>query len=142
MASPDNTVPVNRPVVSLVTPTKNRLQLLRAAMASVAAQTFTDWEHVIVDDGSDDGTGEAISALAASDPRIRYLPRTVQARGANVCRNIGIRESRGEFVIMLDSDDLLRPDCLERRVQTMRDNKSLGFAVFRAGVFMQKPGDL
>ena len=43
--------------VSIVTPTKNRLSLLRGSMASVAAQTFTDWEHVIVDDGSDDGTG-------------------------------------------------------------------------------------
>ena len=127
--------------VSIVTPTKNRLPLLRGSMASVAAQSFTDWEHVIVDDGSDDGTGAEISAMAARDPRIRYIPRTVAQGGANVCRNIAIRESRGEFVIMLDSDDLLRPDCLERRVRIMRENTALDMAVFRAGVFAKQVGD-
>lgn len=127
--------------VSIVTPTKNRLPLLRGSMASVAAQTFTDWEHVIVDDGSDDGTGAEIAAMAARDPRIRYIPRSVPQSGANVCRNIAIRESRGKFVIMLDSDDLLRPDCLERRVRIMRENPVLDMAIFRAGVFAKEVGD-
>ena len=79
--------------------------------------------------------------MAARDPRIRYIPRAVPQGGANVCRNIAIRESRGDFVIMLDSDDLLRPDCLERLVRIMRENPVLYMAIFRAGVFAKQVGD-
>lgn len=129
-------------VVSVVTPTKNRVALLRKTMDSVAQQSFLDWEHIVVDDCSDDGTEEEVARRAAADPRIRYIRRAGPAGGGNVCRNIGIRESRGEFIVLLDSDDLLRPECLGRRVEFMWRNADLDFTVFRAGVFSKEVGDL
>lgn len=129
-------------MVSVVTPTKNRLALLRDAMDSVAAQTFPDWEHLVVDDGSEDGTAEEVKARAAADPRIRYVQRSSGKAGANVCRNLGIAESRAALIILLDSDDLLRPQCLVRRVEVMQQNPVLDFAVFRGGVFVKSLGDV
>lgn len=132
----------NEPSISVVTPTKNRLKLLRQAMDSVQRQSFDAWEHLVVDDGSDDGTAEEVAGRAATDPRIHYIRRTGEKSGANVCRNIGVRESRAEFTVFLDSDDLLRPQCLERRVEIMQRNSILDFTVFRAGVFLESVGDL
>ncbi len=129
-------------MVSVVTPTKNRLALLRETMDSVAAQTFPDWEHLVVDDGSDDGTAEEVRTRAAADPRIRYIQRTGENAGGNVCRNLGVAESRAALIVFLDSDDLLRAQCLERRVEVMRRNPVLDFAVFRAGVFVNSVGDV
>jgi glycosyltransferase involved in cell wall biosynthesis len=128
--------------VSVITPTKNRLALLCQTMDSVLRQSLTDWEHVIVDDGSDDGTEEEVRKRAAADPRIRLIRRTGTKTGANVCRNIGIRECRSDLVIFLDSDDLLRPECLGRRVEFMRRNPDVDFVVHRAGVFSKQVGDL
>jgi len=62
-----------QPTVSVITPTKNRLKLLCETMDSVAAQSFKAWEHIVVDDGSGDGTCEEVARLAASDARIRYV---------------------------------------------------------------------
>jgi glycosyltransferase involved in cell wall biosynthesis len=130
------------PLVTVITPTKNRLKLLCEAMGSVQRQSFDAWEHLVVDDGSDDGTAEEVSRRAAADVRIRYFQRVGETSGANVCRNIGVRESRAEFIIFLDSDDLLRPQCLKRRVEIMQLNPTLDFCVYRAGVFAELVGDL
>ena len=111
-------------------------------MDSVVAQRFQSWEHIIVDDGSDDGTGEDVRRRAAADPRIRYIARTSGKAGANVCRNLAVRESRADLVVFLDSDDLLDPECLGRRVEIMRRNEDLDFAVYPASVFVNTPNDL
>ncbi len=129
------------PTVSIVTPTKNRLRLLTEAMDSVAAQTCGNWEHLIVDDGSDDGTEPFVRTKAAADSRVRFIKREGTKSGANVCRNIGIRASRGAFVVFLDSDDLLSPDCLSDRVNIMQRNQDLHFCIFRAGIFRIEPND-
>lgn len=129
------------PVISVITPTKNRLKLLRESMDSVAAQSFEAWEHIVVDDGSDDGTCQEVTRRMGADSRIRYVVRTGDKAGANVCRNLGIRESAGELIVFLDSDDLLAPDCLARRVETMQRNLDLDFATFQAGIFVQTVGD-
>lgn len=129
------------PKVTVVTPTKNRLKLLCETMDSVQAQTFEAWEHLIVDDGSDDGTAEEVRRRAERDSRIRYIPRTGTKAGANVCRNLGIRESNSDLVVLLDSDDVLRRNCLEMRVGVMDRNVDLDFAVFRAGIFARCIGD-
>jgi glycosyltransferase involved in cell wall biosynthesis len=128
--------------VAVITPTKNRLSLLCETMDSVQRQAFDGWEHIIVDDGSEDGTYEEVTKRAAADSRVRYIRRTCARSGANVCRNIGISESAAEFIVFLDSDDLLRPQCLRARVERMQRNSSLDFCVFRAGVFVRSVGDL
>lgn len=130
------------PRISVITPTKNRLKLLCEAIDSVQRQSFEAWEYIIVDDGSDDGTAEEVARRAAADARIRYLQRLGEASGANVCRNIGVRESRAEFIVFLDSDDLLAPSCLGRRVELMQRNLDLDFATFQTAVFEHTPGDL
>lgn len=130
------------PAVSVITPTKNRLKLLKEAMDTVKGQSFDAWEHIVVDDGSDDGTTVEVTKRSSEDPRIRYVRRTGEKSGAAVCRNIGIRESRAEFVVFLDSDDLLAPGCLVRRVELMQRNLDLDFATFQTAVFRNTPGDL
>jgi glycosyltransferase involved in cell wall biosynthesis len=130
------------PQVTVVTPTKNRLRLLGETMDSLAAQTFTDWEHLVVDDGSEDGTATYVAERARADGRVRYLCRTGETTGANACRNLGLRQARADLVVFLDSDDLLAPGALARRVEIMRRNADLEFVVFCTGVFLQVPGDL
>ena len=71
-------------------PEKNRLKLLCETMDPVQAQTFARWEHLIIDDGSNDGTAEEVARRAVVDARIRYIERTGDEVGANVCRNIGM----------------------------------------------------
>jgi glycosyltransferase involved in cell wall biosynthesis len=129
------------PKVAVITPTKNRLDLLREAMGSVELQTFKMWEHIIIDDGSDDGTAEEVWRRTEQDRRIRYLKRTGFKAGANVCRNLGIREANAEFIVFLDSDDRLEADCLERRVKIIERNLDIDFVVFGGGVFVKQIGE-
>jgi glycosyltransferase involved in cell wall biosynthesis len=130
------------PEVTVVTPTKNRLALLCETIDSVRAQSFPAWEHIVVDDGSDDGTVEELERRSKNDPRLRFIRRTGDKAGANVCRNIGIRKSAADLLIFLDSDDLLRPGCLERRVEVLNRNRDVDFVTFANAVFERIPGDL
>lgn len=130
------------PTVTIVIPVRDRAALLPETLGSVAAQTFTDWQCVVVDDGSKDGTIEETARWASRDSRFRLVLRKGGKPGANTCRNLGIRESRADLLVFLDSDDLLTPDCLSRRVVVMTRNLDLAFAVFDAGVFHDRPGDL
>jgi glycosyltransferase involved in cell wall biosynthesis len=89
---------------SVVIPTYNRLPLIKAALASVFAQTFTDFEIIVVDDGSTDGTADYVQGLNAAINVIRQ-----ENRGPGAARNRGVREAQGEYVAFLDSDDLWFP---------------------------------
>ena len=97
----------SEPSVSVVIPTYQRRELLPRAVSSVLAQTFQDFELIVVDDGSTDGTREALEGL---DDRIHY--RWQENRGVAAARNVGIRLGRGEIVAFLDSDDRWLPDHL------------------------------
>jgi glycosyltransferase involved in cell wall biosynthesis len=130
------------PEVTVITPTKNRLKLLCEAMDSVQAQKFEAWEHLIVDDGSDDGTAEEVHRRAQTDSRLRYIERDGATSGANVCRNQAICAASADLIVFLDSDDLLERDCLARRVAVMARNLDLDFATFQTSVFENTPGDL
>lgn len=129
------------PRVAIVTPTKNRRALLVQTMDSVRAQTFADWEHLIVDDGSDDGTAEMVEARAKDDPRIRFIRRQGEKAGASICRNIGVHQSCADYILFLDSDDLLTPDCLARRVPTLDRNTDADFVTFQPSYFAEVFGD-
>jgi glycosyltransferase involved in cell wall biosynthesis len=130
------------PTVSVIVPTKNRRRLLEETLQSVQSQTFHDWECLVVDDGSSDGTDEFMTDLASRDPRFKYLKREGELAGANVCRNQGIHASTGEFLIFLDSDDLLETTCLAQRAKWMAENLSLDFIVCHADAFLVTPRDL
>jgi glycosyltransferase involved in cell wall biosynthesis len=108
------------PFITVVIPTYNRLALVRQAIASVVAQTFSNWELIVADDGSDDGTPEFIHSL--KDPRIRVLEMPHTGNIA-VARNRGVRAGAGEWVTFLDSDDLWIPQKLEIQISRMLEEK-------------------
>ncbi|MFZ5890210.1 MAG: glycosyltransferase family 2 protein [Myxococcota bacterium] len=89
--------------VSVVIPTYNRAYCLPVAIGSLQRQTYTNWEALIIDDGSTDDTAEVIRAMAAEDPRIRYFHQ--RNAGVSAARNAGIRIAEGDWVGFLDSDD-------------------------------------
>lgn len=129
------------PTVSIVIPTFNRDKLLQETIQSVQKQTFENWEIIVVDDGSNDKTEGTMMHFSKSDSRIRYVQRNSSQKGASVCRNEGTELSRGDYVIYLDSDDLLSPTTLEYRLKAMEHYPDLDFGVFQAILFRDQPGD-
>ena len=105
------------PEVSVIVPTFDRLAYLSAAIASVTAQTFADWELIVVDDGSSDGTTSFLDGLR--DTRIRPL-RLPHFGNPSRVRNAGIQLARGRYPAFLDSDDLWEPTKLEVQLALMR----------------------
>ena len=104
------------PAVSVVLPTYNRAAVLGRAIRSVLAQTYEDFELIVVDDASTDDTAEVIQSLG--DPRLRYLRHEVNKGGA-AARNTGIAAASGDFIAFQDSDDEWLPDKLARQVSCM-----------------------
>ena len=98
-----------RPEISVIVPVYNRRALLSRALASVAAQTFRDFEVIVVDDGSTDSPCDAVAACRIENLR---LVRHDKNRGAAAARNSGIAAARGEWIAFLDSDDTWEPDKL------------------------------
>lgn len=110
--------------VSVIIPTCNRKDLVRQAIESVCVQTFKDFEIVLIDDGSTDGTGQEISALG--DKRIRYFGK--ENGGVSSARNLGLQKATGTYVTFLDSDDLFVPDYLKTMVSTLEGASDFGVA--------------
>ena len=104
------------PFFSVVIPTYNRKKYVLNAINSVLNQTFQDFELIVVDDGSEDGTNEEIEKIA--DPRLRYIYQT--NKGAPVARNTGISASRGKYISFLDSDDIFLPNKLAKIFEETR----------------------
>ncbi len=107
-----------QPLVTIVIPTYNRLGFVQQAIASVLAQTYTYWELIIVDDGSEDGTDDAIKSM--NDKRIKLLELNHSGNIAFL-RNRGVKEGSGEWLAFLDSDDLWVPKKLEIQLNNLID---------------------
>lgn len=106
------------PLVSVVIPAHNVAPYIAETLSSVFAQTFTEFEVIVVDDGSSDGE-ELERALAPYLDRVRYVRQ--ENRGAGAARNRGVREALGEFIAFLDSDDLWMPEYLEEQVRFLSE---------------------
>jgi glycosyltransferase involved in cell wall biosynthesis len=111
---------VTNPQVSVVVPTYNRPQYLRAAIDSVFAQTFTDWELIVADDGSDGETAAYVAALA-NPPKVQVL-RLAHTGNPGAVRNAACRAARGEYIAFLDSDDVWLPEKLALQVASLRSH--------------------
>jgi len=101
-------------------PVHNALGHLPETMDGLRRQTFTDWECVAVDDGSEDGSVAVLKEWGTMDGRIRLMVLGSN-RGAAVARNEGIRAARGRLIAFLDSDDVWHPEKLERQLRFMRE---------------------
>lgn len=114
--------------VSVVIPTYNRKEYVQIAIESVLAQTYTDLEIIVVDDGSTDATDRALQARYGD--RIRYEWQSNQ--GESAARNRGIALAKGDFVAFLDSDDVWLPHKLARQMGVMADRPDVGLVVCQA----------
>lgn len=101
--------------VSVVIPAYNAERYLEETVRSVLAQTYQDFEIIIVDDGSKDGTVALANRLAKEDPRITVL-RNPRNQGVAETRNHGIRQATGTYIALLDSDDVWAPAKLEKQL--------------------------
>jgi hypothetical protein len=110
------------PTVSIVLPTFNRLQFLRAAVDSVFNQTFADWELIIADDGSEEQTAAYLAAIA-DPPRVRVL-RLPHSGNPGEVRNAAWQAARGEYIAFLDSDDVWLPEKLAMQVASLQRHRA------------------
>jgi glycosyltransferase involved in cell wall biosynthesis len=108
------------PLVSVIIPSYNRKEQIKAAAASVFAQTFRNWELIVVDDGSDDGTD--LSCFGPESERRCELIRLELNGGVSAARNTGVRASKGEWLAFLDSDDVWHPQKLEKQIAWIKEN--------------------
>lgn len=113
------------PLFSVVIPACNRAALIGPTLRSVVAQSRSDWECIVIDDGSEDGDALRDAVAALADPRFRYLRRDNGGGGA--ARNSGIAAARGRFVAFLDSDDLFLPDKLAAMAAALADAPAIAF---------------
>ncbi|TVP82129.1 glycosyltransferase family 2 protein [Thioalkalivibrio sp.] len=110
-----------KPLVSVVTPSHNAAAALVQAVHAVVGQTLAPLEHVIIDDGSTDGTAELLQELCREIPHLQYIHQ--RRRGAGMARNLGIEAARGRYIAFLDSDDLWLPRKLQSQVSFMEEQE-------------------
>ena len=111
---------MQRPLFSVIIPTYNRAGYLHVAIQSIIAQTCTNWELIVVDDGSSDNTSELMKVFTSQDSRIIYVYQQNAERSA--ARNNGIDSSSGDYISFLDSDDFFAPDYLEYLEKKIKEN--------------------
>lgn len=111
----------NRNLVSIIMPSYKCGRFIAESIKSVQAQTYPNWELLVVDDCSNDGTLEKVRAFQEEDPRIRVFQNSVNS-GAAVSRNVALREAKGRWIAFLDSDDLWAPTKLEKQIRFMEEN--------------------
>ena len=116
------------PAISVIIPCYKQAEFLPEAVESVIAQTFTDWELLIVDDGSPDSTGLVADELAKHHPTRRI--RTIRQANAGLARarNAGIQRARGSYILPLDADDRLGPTMLERTYRLLEEQPGVAIA--------------
>ena len=107
-------------LVSIITPTYNCAKFIGRTIESVQAQTYKNWEMIIVDDRSQDNTKEIVEDFIKSDPRIKYHLLETNS-GAAVARTASMRLAQGSYMAFLDSDDIWMPDKLERQIRWMEE---------------------
>lgn len=132
---PDNTFVA----ISIIIPVFNREIAITKCIQSLQVQEYEHWEAVIVDDNSSDNTMNIVETFAANDRRIRLYKRTGDKKGGNVCRNQGMQKAKGDYLLFLDSDDLLHNNCLKNRMNVASLYPGMDLLVFPGAVFITDP---
>jgi glycosyltransferase involved in cell wall biosynthesis len=127
---------MSKPIVSVIVATHNRAELLPRAIESLQNQTYKHFEIIIVDDASQDHTPEVIANLKQSDLRIHSICSEKNI-GPGAARNLGIAQAKGEFIAIMDDDDISLPERLEVQVKVMESNPEVGL-VFSTVEYIDK----
>ena len=128
------------PKVSIVIPTFHSSNYLKATLDSVLSQTYTNWECILVDDGSEDLTETISINYQEKDNRFQLHKRPEDLpKGPSSARNYGVTKANGEYLIFLDADDLLATTCLENRLAQFQQNPDCDFLVFQMDRFLNEP---
>ena len=123
---------MKKPLISIIIPTYNRAHLIGETLDSVIAQSYSNWECIVVDDGSSDKTADLLENYCKIDNRIKYYQRPQnKVKGANACRNYGLELSKGYYINWFDSDDIMRPNFLEVKLNAFNSHPSKDFIVSR-----------
>lgn len=130
-----------KPAVSVIIPFYNRIEVFEKAILSVICQSFSNWELILIDDGSDINCNQLAKRYSNEDARIKLIKRKKNPKGAANCRNIGITHSTSLYIIFLDSDDLLADFCLDQRLKYTQELSMFDFLVFPIQIFNKQPGD-
>ena len=124
---------MSEPLVSVITPAYNAEKFIGQTIESVLAQTYKNWEMLIVDDGSIDFTKEIVRVYAKNDNRIKLFSHPGNKnKGVSATRNLAVENSKGDYLAMLDSDDLWVPYKLELQLQQFQENESAGVVYSKA----------
>lgn len=114
------------PLVSIIIPTYNRANLIGETLDSILRQTYTNWECIIVDDGSTDNTMAVLNTYLGQDNRYKYFQRPDEIKpGGNGARNYGFKLSKGAYVQWFDSDDIMEPNFIEAKIEPFLTNPEI-----------------
>ncbi len=111
---------MNSEKVSIITPCYNGAKYISETIDSVLSQTYTDWEMIIVDDGSKDNSADIIRNYAEKDDRIKLVQQ--ENAGSAAARNNGIRRAEGRYIALLDADDVWLPSFLEKQIEYLKNH--------------------
>lgn len=111
------------PKITIIMATYNRAHFIMETLVSVQAQTFLNWECLIIDDGGTDNTREVVASILEQDSRFQFLKRTDRyKKGLPGCRNYGLDIAKGAFVVFFDDDDVVHPDNLKISLEVVKKN--------------------
>lgn len=122
-------------LVSIIVPCYNQAHFLNESLISVLNQTYTNWECIIVDDGSPDNTKEVAESWLKKDNRFVYFEK--ENGGLSSARNAGIKASKGEFILPLDADDIIHKAFLEKLVPELENNSELAIVTCYSKFFLK-----
>ena len=130
---------MSNPLVSIIIPTFNRAEYLPETLDSIVAQTYTNWECIIVDDGSTDSTKKTLLNYTEKDKRFicKTRPKN-KPKGANACRNYGFEISKGDYIQFFDSDDIMLSMHIEEKVKALEQKKNIDFVTCNHVTFYKK----
>lgn len=132
----------HKDLISVVIPVFNAGKFLQPLMDSIVQQTYPNWEVVFVDDGSQDDSVNVIKNQISKDNRFSLILRPdTELKGAPTCRNIGMRDAKGEYLIFFDADDIIPDFCFEQRLKNIKESGK-DFCVFPILGFEHKPFDM
>lgn len=110
-------------LVSIITPCYNGSDYIAETIESVMAQSYSDWEMIVVDDGSKDSTASIVQNYVEKDSRIKLIRQ--KNKGSAAARNNGIRSAKGRYIALLDSDDVWMPEFLEKQLAFMKEKNAV-----------------